>query len=59
MMQKQQELDGIYDLRAIRVIVRDKTDCYAVLRQVSILTLVICICWVFGMAFWFVHMPWN
>ncbi len=37
MMQKQQELDGIYDLRAIRVIVRDKTDCYAVLRQVSIM----------------------
>lgn len=35
MQQKQQELDRIYDLRAIRVIVEDKTDCYSVLRQVS------------------------
>lgn len=34
MQTKQQKLDSIYDLRAIRVIVRDKTDCYAVLRQV-------------------------
>ena len=35
MRQKRQELDRIYDLRAIRVIVEDKTDCYSVLRQVS------------------------
>lgn len=34
MQRKCQKLDSIYDLRAIRVIVRDKTDCYAVLRQV-------------------------
>lgn len=34
MQLKRQKLDSIYDLRAIRVIVRDKTDCYAVLRQV-------------------------
>lgn len=35
MQQKRQELDRIYDLRAIRVIVEDKTDCYSVLRQVT------------------------
>lgn len=34
MQLKRQKLDSIYDLRAIRVIVRDKTDCYSVLRQV-------------------------
>lgn len=36
MQLKRQKLDSIYDLRAIRVIVRDKTDCYAVLRQVCV-----------------------
>ena len=35
MQQKCQKLDSIYDLRAIRVIVRDKIDCYSVLRQVG------------------------
>ena len=37
MLKKRQELDSIYDLRAIRVVVKDKTDCYAVLRQVSVI----------------------
>jgi len=34
MREKQKGLDQVYDVRALRVVVKSKTDCYAVLNQV-------------------------
>ena len=34
MSEKQKGLDQVYDVRALRVVVKSKTDCYAVLNQV-------------------------
>lgn len=35
MKEKEQKVDAVLDVRALRVIVKSKTDCYEVLRQVG------------------------
>jgi GTP pyrophosphokinase len=37
MQVKNQKVDDVLDVRALRVIVKSKTDCYEVLRQVCVL----------------------
>ena len=44
MLHKGYGLDQVYDVRALRVVVESKADCYEMLREVSSLNISIAIC---------------